>query len=201
MNVLAIGAHPDDVELGCGGTLAKHVKERDKVQVLFLTKGEIGGDPSVRIRESKEAIKMLGIESPIFGNLNDTFIHDSIKQTIDLIEYYVNKYEPTRVYTHSSKDRHQDHVGTSIATQAACRNVSEVLMYETPATFAEFSPQIYINIEKTLNLKVKALQSHSTQRNKYYMRAKAVKGLAEFRGFQANLKAAEAFEVARVIYK
>ncbi|MFQ6051170.1 MAG: PIG-L deacetylase family protein [Candidatus Hydrothermarchaeota archaeon] len=201
MEILAIGAHPDDVELGCGGTLARHVKEGDRVRVVFLTKGEVGGDPSIRIKESKEAIRVLGVESPIFGNLSDTFIHDSIKQTIDLIEYYVDKFSPDRVYTHSTKDRHQDHVGASIATQAACRNVSEILMYETPATFAEFSPQVYINIEGTLDLKVKALRSHSTQKNKYYMRAKAIKGLAEFRGFQANLKAAEAFEVARVIYK
>ena len=83
--VLAVGAHPDDVELGCAGTLALHKLSGDKVYLLVLTKGEASGDPEVREKECKQVAKILGVDGLFFGGLADTKILDG-RETVDAIE-------------------------------------------------------------------------------------------------------------------
>ncbi len=199
MRILGIAAHPDDIELGCAGSLAKHVNRGDEVALLILSKGEASDDGTVRVSETIEAAKILGITNIFFSEIPDTRIFDNVKKAIDVIEEFVEKFKPDRVYTNSDKDRHQDHIGTSIATKAACRNLSQVFAYETPSTLANFSPQGFVDISTTIESKIKAIKSHKSQKYKHYMKAEAILGLAKFRGLQAGLSAAEAFEIYRFI--
>lgn len=79
LKVLFIGCHPDDIELGCSGTICHFLKKGYEVICVFLTKGERGGDPTVRVRESIEACERLGVRSRniIFGNFKDTQVPES----------------------------------------------------------------------------------------------------------------------------
>lgn len=201
LKVLAVSAHPDDVVLSCGGSIAKHIKAADEVFLLFLTKGEEGGDPKVRVKETLESVTVLGVpqKNVRFASIPDAQIFGNLRKAILEIENISAKYNPYRVYTCSNKDRHQDHVATAMATKAACRRVSQILAYESPSTLSEFSPQAFIGVSDTFVLKTKAIKLHFSQRRKGYMKVEAVKGLARFRGLQAGVKAAEAFEVYRMI--
>jgi len=198
MRVLAVGAHPDDIELGAGGTIAKHVKEGDEVHFLILTYGEQSGSKSEREREAKESAKILGVKSLRFGGIPDTRVTDGI-ETILIIEKVINEVKPDRIYTQSSKDRHQDHRNTALATFSAGRYVQEILAYESPDSYPNFVPQYYVQITDTISTKIEALRQYHSQRNKRFFEVDAIKGLAQFRGYQIGVPYAEAFEVIRLI--
>jgi LmbE family N-acetylglucosaminyl deacetylase len=199
MKVLAIGAHPDDIELGAGGTVARHVKEGDEVHFLVLTFGEKTEKKENRKLEAEESARALKVKSLSFGDIEDTKVSEGI-DTINIIEDAINRIKPNRVYTQCLKDRHQDHRNTAYASFSAARKVAEVFSYESPDSYPDFVPQYYIQIsENMMNTKIKALQNYNTQRNKPFLEAEAIKGLAMFRGYQVGILYAEAFEVARVV--
>jgi len=196
--VLAVGAHPDDLELGCSGTLALHKMNGDKVYYLTLTRGEASGDPEERVKESKKAAELIGVDGLFFGGLEDTKIHDGI-ETITIIEDIINKVRPDIVYTHTVRDTHQDHRNAAHATLSAARRCKKVLMYEGPATLRDFVPQVFVDIERAFEIKKRVTRVFGSQTKKYYLAAEAVEGLARHRGYQCGLKVAEAFEVGKFV--
>ncbi len=200
--ILAIGAHPDDIELGCGGMLAKYTKAGVEIFVLVLTKGELlsvkkGAD---RVEESTRALSILGVKNVSFCDFPDTRVYGKLPEAILFIESFCKKHNPQRVYTMSQKDRHQDHWSTYLATMAACKNIPQLLCYETPSTLASFSPLLFEDITSLLELKIEALGNHGSQRDKSYMQKNAISTRAKFRGLQTNVGAAEAFEVCRLLF-
>jgi len=198
MNILAIGAHPDDIEYGCGGSLAKHGKQGDHVCAIVLTKGEKGGNPTTRVHESEKALSTFNVGEIHFGDFKDTELYNYIPSLIVFIEDFVNRLSPDRVYTNTQNDRHQDHIATFIATKAACRSVHQVLAYETPSSDYNFKPQAFIDIKDYIDIKIEAVLKHKTQNEKEYMKVEAIKGLSMFRGQQLlNYSPVEAFEVIR----
>ncbi len=199
MRVLAVGAHPDDVDLGCFATLAKHTQNGDEVHILIMTAGESAGDPEQRKGEVKESAKLINASVTI-ANQRDTMVHDDW-ESISVIEQHVRKINPYIVYTHSDKDRHQDHRNTARATISAARFVPEVYMFETPSTLQHFAPQRFVDVTDTFAIKLEALHKHQTQSSKMYMMEKAMRGLAEFRAYQAHFVDVyvEAFEVIRIV--
>ena len=199
--VLAIGAHPDDIELGCSGTLLRHVNNKDKIYLLILTKGEASGDPDIRTEECYKSAEILCAEKIFFGELSDTKIEDGI-HTINTIENIINKIKPDIIYSHSYKDTHQDHRNTSYATLSAGRRVKKILMYESPTSFIEFSPHVYIDIKKSFEEKKRIIRIFSSQSDKVWWptgkkASAAIEGLGFYRGYQVGMEVAEAFEVAR----
>jgi LmbE family N-acetylglucosaminyl deacetylase len=200
VSVLAVGAHPDDVEAGCAGTLALHNSSGDKGYLLVLSRGEASGDPKAKESACKKSAELLGVNGLFFGGLKDTKIHDGI-ETILVIEKILDKVNPDVVYTHTFKDTHQDHRNTAYATLSAARRCKRILMYETPNTLKEFFPQVFTDIEQTFELKKKTLQLFGHESERFWLAAKAIEGLAVFRGFQAGVRVAEAFEVGRFILK
>jgi LmbE family N-acetylglucosaminyl deacetylase len=201
--ILAVGAHPDDLELGCAGTLALHSLGGDKVYLLILTRGEASGDPQVRETECRESATILGACDLFIGGLADTRIDDG-RGTIDVIEGVVNEVRPDIVYAPSFKDTHQDHRNTGYAVLSACRRSRIILLYEGASTQRDFNPQVFVDIAKTLHLKLKATLVFGSQVENHGMYSKAVKaveGLAKFRGYQAGAEVAEAFEVGKFIFE
>jgi two-component system, NtrC family, response regulator HydG len=201
--VLAIGAHPDDCELGCYATLAYHKSKGDSVHLLILSKGEAGGPSKKRITESKEAAKVLGADSITIGDLRDRMITTDY-QTIEPIQAKVEELQPDRIYTHSPHDNHQDHRNAALATMTLYRHVDDILLYESPSVSLEFTPRVFVNITRFFHIKIAALKLHETQNNKYYVRTEAIEGLAQYRAFQAGMLAtynhskAEAFDLAKL---
>lgn len=201
MKILAIGPHPDDVELGCFGTLSRMKKEGHEVHILVLTKGEKSGDSSLRETECTESAKLIDAKL-YFGNLTDAHISDG-PTTIEVIEEHLAGINPDVVFAPSSDDTHQDHRNVSRATVSCTRAVPELYFYETPSTSRKFCPNTFFDITETFEDKLKAVRIHQSQGRKSYMADKAVEGLANFRGFDVALngRKIEAFEAVKVIKK
>ena len=212
MRILAVGAHPDDIELGCGATLALYKRKGHKVYLLVLTKGEASGDPTVRQKECEQSARAIGVDKLFFGNLQDTKITDGV-ETIMEIERFVNQISPDIIFAHSFKDGHQDHRNVGMASLSAARNSKKVLLYESPAALRDFCPQLFVDVTLTFDVKLKALEAFGSQVSKVYFRgngfnhegrkfpyvSNAAEGLARFRGFQAGVSLAEAFEVGKFV--
>ncbi len=204
--VLAVGVHPDDIELGCGGTLALHKMRGDKAYLLVLTRGEASGDPEEREKECRDAAEILGVDGLFFGGLKDTSVQEG-RETIDVIEKIINEVHPDIVYAPDYKDTHQDHRNAGHATLSAARRCKMILLYECASTQRDFLPQVFVNIEQTFSLKKKATLVFASQVNgryppsRYSLAVRAIEGLAKFRGYQAGVDVAEAFEVEKFIFE
>jgi LmbE family N-acetylglucosaminyl deacetylase len=197
--ILAIGAHPDDVELGCFGTLARYKDNGSKIAIVVLSYGDVGGDSEVRKKESLDSAKIL--DAKIYhGNLMDTKINDGL-ETITIIENAIKDFNPTVVIVNSVNDSHQDHRNTSKATISASRFVPTVLFYQTPSSSRSFNSSFFVDITDFMDVKMKAINIHKSQGENVYMADRAVRGLAEFLGFQIYKggKLFEGFEVHQII--
>ena len=159
--VLAIGAHPDDVEIGCGGALVKHVQHRDRLHVLTLSRGAAGGDVNLRAVEAQQAAKLLGAKLEM-ANLRDTEI-DPGADTIKIIEAAIRNLEPTHVYTHSIEDTHQDHRAVHTASLVAARSVPNVYCYQTPSSTVDFKPHRFVDITNVIQQKIELIGAYKSQ--------------------------------------
>lgn len=197
--VLAIGAHPDDIEIGCGGTIKKHVLLGDDVYFIIATSGEKGGNKEERIAEARKSASLIGIKNIYFLNFPDSFVsHDG--QTVSLIDNIMKKISPNIVYVHSLKDYHQDHSNIAKSTLSSSRNMKNSIMcYEAPSTTLEFTPIAFNNISETFESKMEAINQFVSQEKKDYVERQAIVNLAKFRGKTINVEYAEAFEVVRLI--
>ena len=110
LDILAFGAHPDDVELGCGGTLAKEISNGKKVGIIDLTAGELGtrGSAEVRTLEANKASKILGLKTRENLNFKDGFFKNNENHQIKVIQV-IRKYQPEIILCNALDDRHIDH--------------------------------------------------------------------------------------------
>jgi LmbE family N-acetylglucosaminyl deacetylase len=198
--LLAIGAHPDDIELGCGGTISAASEAGKKVIAVYMTKGEKSGNPETRMSESRNALTILGVKHVFFGNFTDTEIPNT-HEVIRFLEEIFDKFKPETVLTHTTHDSHQDHRQIGWLSLSAFRNVSKLLAYETPRVTGEFSPKYFIDISNYVQRKWESLKCHESQKTKRYIAYESMVNLASFRGSQVDLGAAEAFEVIRYVEK
>ena len=197
--ILAVGAHPDDIELGCGGTLHRAVQNQTRVIALYLTKGEKSGSKEVRMKESQNALDVLGIHEVFFEDYPDTQIPDS-HEIIECLEKYAIKFKPEVVLTHTINDIHQDHRHVGWLSMSAFRNIPKILAFETPRVRpAAFMPNYFIDISESIAKKWEALQCHTSQQDKRYLAYESMISLSSFRGNQVGVKAAEAFEVVKYV--
>jgi N-acetylglucosamine malate deacetylase 1 len=120
LDILVIAAHPDDAELACSGTIASHIQKGYKVGVLDLTQGEMGtrGTPELRILESNDSSKILGLSARENLGFKDIFFKDDESHQIEIIKI-IRKYQPDIVLANAVSDRHPDHgKGASVASHA-----------------------------------------------------------------------------------
>lgn len=197
LNVLAIGAHPDDIELGCGGALLAHVAAGDRVTMLVVTGGENGPGSGARHEEQEHAARMLGA-SLVWGGLRDCeVVPDSA--TVRLVEQVIAATRADLVYVHAPEDSHQDHRAVAAATLGASRRLSRVLHYQSPSTLS-FTPTVYVDVTAYLSGKVAALAAHASQVEMSAMvEPDAVVASARHWGSQARIGYAEAFQPTRLV--
>ncbi len=121
IDILAFGAHPDDVELGCSGTLAKLISEGKKVAVVDLTQGELGtrGTNITRAEEAAEATKILGISARENLRMKDGFLLNAEEYQMQIVKM-IRKYQPEIVFANAIEDRHPDHAKASKLVSDAC---------------------------------------------------------------------------------
>lgn len=191
-SALFIGAHPDDIELGCGGTIAKLTDAGVDVHCLIMTRGNVGTTfPDVRQNETLDALRSLGVpESQVYQkDYPDTRL-DTVPQAdlIREIENVVRWLEPDRVYTMFREDRHQDHRAIFHASDVACRKVPQVLIYETPSAYPAFVPTVFEELSpKVLERKKASLAHHASQGSRVYMEQAAISAAGKFRATQVGL--------------
>jgi LmbE family N-acetylglucosaminyl deacetylase len=201
MNVLALGAHPDDIEYGCGGTFLKMVRKGVNLYYMILTKGKYGGDEKIRLREQKEASKILGVKQIFWGGYTDTELPND-RQIISGIDKVIEKTKPDEVYVNYIEDIHQDHRTLASCTLAATRYIKKVFFYED-FTSSNFEPNIFVDIGDVLEEKQRLIEVFTSQVSKSYPTnldmVESVKATANFRGFQGKVKYAEGFKSFRFL--
>ncbi|NQT81150.1 MAG: PIG-L family deacetylase [Candidatus Aminicenantes bacterium] len=201
MNILALGAHPDDIEYGCGGTFLKFARRGENIYFMVLTKGEFGGDPGIRVKEQEEASKLLGVKKIFWGGYVDTELPNE-RVIITRIDKVIEEVKPDEVYVNFIDDIHQDHRTLAECTLAATRYVKRVFFYED-YTSNNFEPDIFVDIGDVLEEKQKLIQVYSSQVSKVYPTkldmVESVRATANFRGFQGKIKYAEGFKAFRFL--
>ncbi len=227
--VLVVAAHPDDEILGCGGTMAKHIKNGDSVHVAILAEGITSrdkqrnreahlGELSYLAKTAHKANEIIGVTSLKLLDFPDNRM-DSVDRldVIKVVEELINEYKPNIVYTHHIGDVNIDHRRIHEAVITACRPipgnhfVEQVLFFETasstewqtPGSAPAFVPNWYVDISDTLELKLKALEAYMYEMRDWpHARSvKALEHLARWRGANVGVDAAEAFILGRKIEK
>lgn len=159
--VLALGAHPDDIEIGCGGSLVRFAERGDEVYLYITTKGQRGGDPETRVREAERSAQKMGAKKIFWGEFMDCEVPNGL-ELIKSIERAVKEVKPAVIITHYPDDTHQDHRAVAVASQSSGRRVPYFMFYESPTT-QNFMPNIYANIEQTIMKKLELLECHFSQ--------------------------------------
>ncbi|WP_164146536.1 PIG-L deacetylase family protein [Stenotrophomonas maltophilia] len=200
LNILAIGAHPDDIELGCGGSLAKLARAGSRIHALVLSRGGRGCHAGIdRSDESHRALRRLGVVEVIQQDFPDTRFPACRNDIIASIEQACAVIEPGRVYTMCGEDHHQDHRTVHEASIIACRHIPQILCYESPSTLPQFAPQVFEDISAQLELKIHALREHASQGDRHYMQESHLRCHAPFRGQQIGIGPSEGFLPYRLV--
>ncbi|MEX5259378.1 PIG-L deacetylase family protein [Kocuria sp. CPCC 205263] len=197
--ILAVGAHPDDLELACGGTLAKLVDAGHEVRGLVMSSGEVGGNSRARPEEARQGASFLGLSDMRVLDFPDTRLETVGNDMVAAIESAMTEFGPDVVFTHSAHDQHQDHYAVHQATLRAARAHHSILCFESPSVTRDFDPSVFVDIDGYVDVKVEAVLTHRNQAGKPYMTPQRVRAMAAFRGAQAKNSNAEAFEPVRLL--
>lgn len=181
VDILALGAHPDDVELGCGGTLAKLISEGKKVAIIDLTQGELGtrGTNLTRADEAQSAAKILGVSARENLKMKDGFLTNSEEYQMRIIKM-IRKYQPEIIFSNAIDDRHPDHAKASKLISDACflsglikiQTFSEDGHSQTPwrpkhifnyIQWKPINPHFVVDISNFLDKKIEACLAYKTQ--------------------------------------
>jgi LmbE family N-acetylglucosaminyl deacetylase/CheY-like chemotaxis protein len=195
-SVLAIGAHPDDVEIGCGGALARHRAEGDTVTIVTLSHGASGGDARVRALEAAAAAQVLGAQLNL-GDLPDTRIPEGSTAITTILDV-IDSVQPTHAYTHSQFDTHQDHRNTHHASMVALRAIPNVYCYQAPSATVDFRPHLFIDISEHIETKLKSIAAYASQTAvRPYLNRELIVATARYWGRFAGFVLAEPMEIVR----
>jgi LmbE family N-acetylglucosaminyl deacetylase len=229
MNVLVIGAHPDDEVLGVGGTIVRHVQAGDRVYVYLLTDGHTSryndpqraGEESVdvvaRRNSAVQAAAVLGVKSVEFARLADQRLDAlALVDVVKNIEHVAERIAPEVVYTHHRGDVNSDHRVAFTASMTAFRSVGStyprrLLCYETVSStewsgpFPElaFAPNLLVDISAVLERKIEAMRAYA-QELRPFPHPRSLEGLrltAARWGSTVGTQAAEAFVVVREVWR
>ncbi len=199
MKILAIGAHPDDIEFGAGGTLFKLARKNCRIDFLVMSKGGIGGRARERWLEQKSSARILKA-SLHYGGFQDTHINMN-RKLIQTVERTIGKLKPDIIMTNYFNDTHQDHRNLAKAVETAARYMKNLIFFEVPTTM-EFLPSLFVDIGDVMNEKVGLLKCHKSQIYKTRVAdlsiIESARSTAIYRGYQDRIKYAEAFVPQRL---
>ena len=176
--VLAVGAHPDDVEIGVGATLASHRAAGDAVVILTLSSGAIGGDVQARRHEALASAGIIGARL-FLHDFEDTRL-DPAGGLITTIEELIRDVGPTIVYTHSEHDRHQDHRAVRQAVDVAARRVPSLACFQSPSSTIDFRPTRFVPVDGFIEAKLQMLAAFESQAHRDYMDPALVRATARY---------------------
>ena len=217
MKVLAIGAHPDDIELLCAGTIAKFAKEGHETAICHVCDGNKGSNvydskelAIIRRNEALSSAKLIGAES-IWAGVSDGEVVLDLNCRIKVIDA-IRQFDPDLLITHSPNDYHSDHINVSklVFEAAYLANLKlwktnypassklPFLYYMDTIAGVNFAPDEYVDITDTIEIKIEMMMKMQSQlgwlKDMHNCDAgEFIKTVAKFRGFQAGVNYAEAF--------
>lgn len=180
VDILAIGVHPDDVELACSGTIVKAVNDGQSVAILDLTEGELGtrGSRELRKIEAQNAAKVLGVSDRIILNMGDGFFEHNNENMLEIVKY-IRHYQPKIVLANAMSDRHPDHgrAGKLIAEACFYSGLEKietelngtVQTAHRPKTVYHYiqdyytKPDLVVDVSDVWDTKVKSILAYSSQ--------------------------------------
>ena len=206
MNILAIGAHFDDVELGCGGVLARHARQGDNVYVFVATVSGFSNQYNQAVRtnesaleEARKAMAILGVKELLCGNFRTLEVEFVDALNIEILKV-VQEKKIEQVYAHWSGDIHHDHQAVAKASLHSCRHVPRLLMYRSNwyHSTLEFRGNFYVDITHCWEIKEQAIRAHVTEVDRTGEKwISFFKNEAENAGQRIGVKYAEIFEVVK----
>lgn len=198
--VLFLGAHPDDIELGCGALLHHIAKQTD---VLCVTLSDNQKNPDLQNVKSEhfESMSVLGVpkEKIILGPFTTRIFHDSRQ---DILEYFLKlrrEFQPDLIFVHSKQDVHQDHLTMTDEALRAFRGIT-VLGFDVVRSSYGFFPHFLVEVsEEDVNKKIEALSCYETYRDKYYFNRELTRAIMVRHGALAECPFAEGFDILRIV--
>ncbi len=206
MKILAIGAHFDDVELGCGGALAKHASEGDNVYVYVPTVSGFTGHREQTIRtnesalkEANDAMSILGVKKLVCGEFKTLEVEFVDALNVEMLKI-IEDYSIEKVYTHWSGDIHHDHQAVAMASLHSCRHVPRMLMYRSNwyHSTQDFKGNFYVDITEHWEVKENAIRAHVSEVERVGEQwVNFFRNEAENAGQRIGVKFAEVYEVVK----
>ncbi|MBI3164204.1 MAG: PIG-L family deacetylase [Anaerolineales bacterium] len=198
--VLFLGAHPDDIEIGCGALIHNIVQKTD---ILCVTLSDNQKNPDLkRVRDEHFAsMKVLGVseEKIIFGPFVTRVFPDSRQ---DILEYFLKlraDFKPDLIFTHSKQDVHQDHNTMTDEALRAFRGIT-VLGFDVVRSSYGFFPHFLVEVtEEDVNKKIEALSKYDTYRDRYYFNSELTRSIMVRHGALAERPFAEGFDILRIV--
>ncbi|MHA1491433.1 MAG: PIG-L deacetylase family protein [Promethearchaeota archaeon] len=183
MRIIAVGAHPDDIEFGCFSTLSHYKSTGHEIFIVLFTSGELLENIDIRESEAKRSADLINADIRFF-RFSDANIKVN-NETIDVFRNYISDIRPDMIFVHHPYDRHQDHKATNEICLSSANSFNKILFYEGPSTF-DFTPNIYFTIDEYFEKKVNGLQTFDSQTNKPYISVESLKALAQYRAYQCG---------------
>ena len=199
--VLAIGAHPDDLELAIGGTLARLSRESARVVIAVVS---IPTDFATRHAEAQRAAEILGCELRILVDDGCKRIDDMKNyQLVGMLDALVRELQPAAVLTHSANEFHRDHVAVHNACISTQRLKAFDFFHFNPTMCrpvpVEFHPRAYVDITDSIDLKMKSIEAHASQFGSRGLDSEMYRDLARLTGRMVGVKYAEGLDVSRML--
>ncbi len=198
--VLFLGAHPDDIELGCGALLHHIVKETD---VLCVTLSDNQKNPDLKqVRnEHIRSMKILGVpeEKVVFGTFQTRVFPDARQEILEYFLKLRKEFQPDLIFTHSKQDVHQDHNTMTDEALRAFRGIT-VLGFDVVRSSYGFFPHFLAQVtEEDVNKKIEALAEYETYRDRYYFNNELTRSIMVRHGALAECPFAEGFDILRIV--
>ena len=198
--VLFLGAHPDDIEIGCGALIHNIV---NKTEILCVTLSDNQKNPDLKKvkNEHLRSMKVLGVpeEKVVFGPFTTRIFHDSRQ---DILEYFLKlrkEFKPDLIFTHSKQDVHQDHNTMTDEALRAFRGIT-LLGFDVVRSSYGFFPHFLIEVtEEDANKKIEALACYDTYQDRYYFNSELTRSIMVRHGALAERPFAEGFDILRIV--
>jgi len=198
--VLFLGAHPDDIELGCGALL-HHIVNQTEVLCVTLSDNQKNPDLKNVKTEHYQALAVLGVpeEKIVFGPFT-TRVFPNARQ--EILEYFLQlrrNFNPDLIFVHSKQDIHQDHLTMTDEALRAFRGIT-VLGFDVVRSSYGFFPHFLVEVtEEDVNKKIEALSRYETYRDRYYFNSELTRSIMVRHGALAECPFAEGFDILRIV--
>jgi LmbE family N-acetylglucosaminyl deacetylase len=198
--VLFLGAHPDDIEIGCGALLHNIVNQ---TEILCVTLSDNQKNPDLKNvkTEHLQAMEVLGIQQDrvVFGPFTTRVFPDARQEILEYFLQLRRSFNPDLIFVHSKQDIHQDHLTMTDEALRAFRGIT-VLGFDVVRSSYGFFPHFLVEVtEEDVNKKIEALSCYETYRDRYYFNSELTRSIMVRHGALAERPFAEGFDILRIV--